>query len=152
MKAKDIMETNVISVSEDTSVEEMANILTDNNISGVPVLNEECRVVGIVSQKDIIYKDVEPRFPPVAEILGGLIYLGGVKHYNEELKKLVATTAEEIMTKEVITAYENDEIGEIAELMVENDINRIPVLHDDGRLAGIISRADIVKYIAGGNY
>ncbi len=148
MKAKDIMSREVVTISRIASIHEIAEILTKNNISGVPVVNEGNRVVGIVSQNDILYKDVEPRFPPTAEILGGLIYLGGVRHYNEELKKLVATTAEEIMTEDVITAYEDDSVEEIAGLMVENNINRIPVLDSEGKLAGIVSRADIVKYIA----
>lgn len=148
MTAKDIMSKEVITIVADTSIEEVARLLTTNNISGVPVLDEKSRVVGIVTQKDILYKDIEPHFPAYAEILGGFIYLGGVKHYNEELKKLVATKAEEIMTKNVITVYETEDIKEIAELMVKNNINRIPVLDEKGKLSGIISRADIVKYIA----
>ncbi len=150
MVARDIMSKDVVTVRPDASIQEIAKLLTENNISGLPVINEESRVLGIVSQKDILYKDVEPHFPPVAEILGGLIYLGGVRHYNEELKKLVATTAEEVMTCDVVVAYENDTVEEIASLMVENDINRIPVLDEEGKIAGIISRADIIKYIAKG--
>ena len=146
MKAKDIMSANVFSVNRDTTIEEIAHILADNNISGVPVLDDG-RVVGMVSQKDLLYKDVEPRFPAVVEILGGLIFLQGAKQYNEELRKLVATKAEDIMSKEVITVDGDAPVEKVARLMVERDVNRIPVV-EDKRLAGIISRADVVKYIA----
>lgn len=149
MKARDIMSTNVITIKKDTTVEEIAKVLTDNNISGVPVVDDDNRVIGMVTQKDLLYKEVEPRFPPVVELLGGLIFLKGVKHYNEELKKLVGTKAEDIMTKNVITVNMDTEIERIAELMVENDINRIPVI-DNKKLMGIVSRADIIKFIADG--
>jgi CBS domain-containing protein len=147
MKAKDIMSVNVITVRSDTSVEDIAHILTENNISGVPVVNDDSRVIGMVSEKDLLYKDVEPRFPAAVEILGGLIFLKGVRQYSEELKKLVATSAKDIMTEQVVTVEENTEVEKIAALMVEKDINRIPVLRD-GKLAGIVSRADVVRYIA----
>jgi CBS domain-containing protein len=147
MKAKEIMSQNVITIGKDTTIEEIAHLFIEKNISGVPVVDRENKVIGMVTQKDLLYKDVEPHFPPVLEILGGLIFLGGVKHYNEELKKLVATKAEDIMTAKVISIDEEEDVERVAELMVEKDINRIPVLRD-GKLVGIIGRSDMVKYIA----
>jgi CBS domain-containing protein len=147
MKAKEIMSQNVITIGKDTTIEEIAHLFIEKNISGVPVVDSENKVIGMVTQKDLLYKDVEPHFPPVLEILGGLIFLGGVRHYNEELKKLVATKAEDIMTEKVVSIDEEAEVERAAELMVEKDINRIPVLKD-GNLVGIIGRSDMVKYIA----
>lgn len=147
MKAKEIMSTDVLTVKRDATIEEIARVLTDNNISGVPVVNDNNQIIGIVTEKDLLYKDVEPHFPPVVEILGGMIFLKGVKHYNEELRKLVATRAEDIMTKHVITVDEETVVEKVAELMAEKDVNRIPVVRN-GNLVGIISRSDIVRYIA----
>ena len=147
MKAKDIMSTNVYTIEKNTTIEEIAHILTDKKISGVPVVGSDNSIIGMVTQKDILYKDIKPRFPAVVELFGGFIFLHGVKHYNEELKKLVGTKAEDIMTTNVITVDEETEVEKVAELMVEKDINRIPVLKD-GKLTGIVGRADIVKYIA----
>jgi len=147
MKAKEIMNKDVITIRKDSTIEEIAKLLTDNKISGVPVVDEESHIIGMVTQKDLLYKDVEPRFPAFIQILGGYIYLDGVKEYNEELKKLVATTADQIMTHKVVTVGLDAEVEEIAKLMVEKNINRIPVV-DEGKLAGIISRADIVKYLS----
>jgi CBS domain-containing protein len=147
MKAKDIMSKDVITVRKDTTVEEIAHLLSEKNISGVPVVDEEGKVIGMVTEKDLLYKDIEPHFPPVVEILGGLIFLKGVKQYNEELRKLVATKAEEIMTKKVVTVELDTEVERIAELMIEKDINRIPVV-DKLKVVGIVSRADVVRYIS----
>lgn len=147
MLAREIMSSEVITVKGDATIEEIAHLLTEKDISGVPVVDDNGLILGMVTEKDLLYKDVEPRFPPVVELLGGLIFLKGVKHYNEELKKLVATKAEDIMTKNIVTVNGGMKVEKVAELMVEKDINRIPVV-EEGKLVGIISRADIVRYIA----
>ncbi len=146
MKAKEIMSKDVVVINTETTIEEIAHILVDKNISGLPVVDAENKVVGIVTERDILYKDIEPRFPPVVELLGGLVFLGG-KHYNDELKKLVATKAKDIMKKHVITVSEDTDVTKVAEIMIEKGINRIPVV-SGGKLAGIISRSDLVKFIA----
>ncbi len=148
MKAKDIMSKEVITVFSDNSIEELAKILIENNVSGVPVIDKDNKVVGIVTEKDIMYRDTEPRFPPVVEILGALIYLGGVKEYNDQLKKILATNVAELMTKNVISVYEDYDIKNVVDLMLKNNINRVPVLNSEQKLCGIISRADIVRSIA----
>ncbi|MCR4437153.1 MAG: CBS domain-containing protein [Clostridiales bacterium] len=147
MKAKDIMSADVFTVKKDTSVGEIAHLLTEKNISGVPVVDDRGAVVGMVTQRDLLYKDVEPRFPAVAQILGGTLFLQGAAHYNEELRKLAAVKAEDLMTKRVFTVEEDTEVKRVAELMVEREINRVPVTRN-GKLTGIISRADIVRNIA----
>ena len=148
MLAKDIMSKRVITVFSDTSVEELAGILTSNNISGAPVVDKEGHVIGIVTEKDIMYKNSEPKLPPVADLLGAHIYLGGIKKYNEQLKKILASNVGELMTKEVVTVNEDTDIREIAELMLTNNINRVPVLDKSNKLRGIIGRTDIVRAIS----
>ena len=148
MNAKEIMSKNVITVLPDHSIEELAKILTDNNISGVPVVDKDNNVIGIVTEKDILYKGTEPRFPPVAEILGAHVYLGGVKKYNTQLKKVLATSVAELMTEDVICTHEDDDMKKVVDLMIKNNINRLPVLDSDNKLCGIIGRTDIVKYLA----
>lgn len=147
MKVGEIMSTKVVTVKVGTTIEEVARLLAEKNISGVPVVDEKGKLAGIVTHKDLLYKDMEPRLPAAVEILGGVIYLRGVHRYNEELKKLVATKVEDIMTKDVATAREDAEIEEVARLMVDRGVNRIPVVRE-GALVGIVGRADIVTYIA----
>ena len=148
MNAKEIMSKEVITVFPESSIEELAKLLTGNNISGVPVVDKDKKVIGIVTEKDILYKGTEPRFPPVAEILGAHVFLGSVKKYNTQLKKVLATSVAELMTEDVITTNEDDDIKKIVELMINNNINRLPVLDSENRLCGIISRTDIVKYMS----
>lgn len=144
MIAKDIMSTNVVTIKKDLTIEQIAKVLTEKNISGVPVVDENDKIIGIVTKKDLIYKDLEPRFPSYIEVLGGIFFINGVKHYEEELKKLVATKAEDIMTNKVVTITEDEDVKTIAELMVEKSINRLPVVKD-GKIIGIVSRGDLVK-------
>jgi CBS domain-containing protein len=148
MKARDIMSKNVITVFPENTVEELAKILTNNSISGVPVIDKDKKVVGIVTEKDLIYRDAELRFPAVVELLGAHIYLAGVKEYNDRLKKILATNVADLMTKKVICVYEDYDIKAVVDLMLKNNINRVPVLDREDKLTGIISRADIVRSIA----
>jgi len=144
MIAKDIMSTNVITVGKETIIHDIAKLLTDKNISGVPVVDDSNNILGIITKNDLIYKDVEVKPPTYFEVLGGVFYLESIKHYEEKLKKFLANKAEDIMTEDVITITEDTDIKTIAGIMVEKRVNRLPVMKD-GKLIGIISRGDIVK-------
>ena len=147
MNVKDIMVKDVITINEEATIKEIADLLVEKNISGVPVIDKSNKVVGMVTHKDLLYKDIEPKYPAGFEILGAFISLKGVKTYNEELRKLIATEASQIMTKNVITINENATIEKAAEIMVEKNVSKIPVV-DNGKLVGLLSRADVVKYIS----
>lgn len=147
MTVKEIMTSNVITIKRNSTIEEIAHILTENNISGVPVVDDEGRVVGIVTGRDLLYKDLEPRFPAVLEILGGFVFLSGVREHNKELRKVTAIKAEDIMTSSVITVDGGASVEKAASIMAQKNINRVPVV-DNGKLVGIVSRHDVVRYIA----
>lgn len=142
--AKDIMTKKVITVKPHTKVEEIAKILSENNISGVPVVNEDNEVVGIVSEGDLIYQDKKLHMPSFIQILGGIIFLESMKAFEKELKKIIGYKAEDIMEKDVITVAEDTPVDEIATIMIEKRVNRVPVVHN-GKIAGIVARADIVR-------
>ncbi len=146
MKAKEIMSKDVISVHKDTTIKEIAKVLIDNKISGVPVIDEGGNLVGMVSEGDLLHKETSPRLPDVVNILGAIIYYNGVQRYNEDFKKLIAEQAESIMTKKVITVSEETEVDAIAKLMLEHGIKRVPVMNGR-KMVGIISRADIIKLL-----
>ncbi|MCG9969858.1 CBS domain-containing protein [Pelotomaculum terephthalicicum JT] len=141
------MNKNVITVQEDAAIEEVAGILTENNISGAPILNKEGNLVGIVTEEDLLHKETNPRTPGFLNILGAFIYINGLERYREDFKKLAAQRASEIMTTDVITVGGDIEIERVAALMVDNDINRVPVVENNS-VIGIISRADIIKTLA----
>lgn len=148
MTAKDIMKSEVFTISEDASVQELAKLLAKKKISGAPVVDDQHRVVGIVSEGDLVSQDADIHFPHYIELLGNIIYLESVKKYEERLEKAAASSVRDIMTTDVVTVQKDAEIDEIATLITERQVNRLPVLDGD-ILIGIITRADVVRAMAG---
>lgn len=144
MQAKDIMSTNLVTVEPGATIREVAAALIEHRISGVPVVDKAGRLLGIVSEGDLMRKELTPRLPDAVNILGAIIYYHGVARYREDFKKLMAGTACEIMTKKVVSVSEDAEIEFVGKCMLEHGIKRVPVLRD-GRLVGLISRADLIK-------
>lgn len=144
MLAKDIMTTDVFTVGPNDTVEKVIKILIENKISGVPVINEKREVIGVVSEGDLLIRNQKLRPPAFIQILGGTIYLDDPEDFKEELKKAFAYKIEDIMTAVPATVEEDTPVDEIASIMSEEGINRVPVVRDD-RLVGIVTRADIIK-------
>jgi CBS domain-containing protein len=148
LKAKDIMSKELIVFKKDTSVKEAARILTEKGIGGAPVVNEEGKLVGIVTEADLIMQDIKLHFPTYLHLLDGYVYLPGSLHrFEEELRKAIGADVGDVMTKEVITVSPEVEIEDIATLMVKKDVGRVPVI-DGEKLVGIITKGDIVKSLA----
>ncbi|MDO5707948.1 MAG: CBS domain-containing protein [Andreesenia angusta] len=146
--AKDIMETAVITVAPQTSIKELAEVLTKNKISGVPVVESNYKLVGIVTEGDLLHKEVTPSVPmSYAPVFGGLASLKDFEKYKDDVKKLSAMTAEEIMTTKLFTVSEDADIRLISSIMMNNNINRVPVVAGD-KLVGIVSRSDVIKTLA----
>lgn len=145
--AKDIMTTDVITVDPETSVKEAANIMSENDISGLPVV-QNGELVGIVTENDLIIKDKKLHFPEYINVIGGIIYLESYKKFEEEFKKFIAVKVGELMTEDVITASPNEPIEDLATIMHQENINRLPVVDNSGQLIGIVTRGNIVKHIA----
>lgn len=150
-QVKDIMTTEVITVSTGDSVELCAKLMQENNISGLPVLNEGGRVSGIVTEGDLIRRASRVKAPGYLEILGGLIYLGSPKKFVEELQRAMSLEAGQLMSKNLVTVTPGDTVEKAATIMVEKKISRLPVLDESGKLVGIISRRDIMGSLYSGN-
>lgn len=148
MLAKDIMTTDVVIVKKDDTVEDVIKLLTEKKISGVPVVNDANEVVGIVSEGDLIVRSQKLHVPSYIQILGGVIYLDDPEDFREELKKAVAYQVADVMTEDPVTIAEDLSVEEIATIMADSGINRLPVVSDDKKLIGIVSRADIVRSLA----
>ena len=113
MKAKDIMTHDPITIGPKTNIREIAEILTTHNISGLPVVGEDGAVLGIVSEGDLMRKEIAPKTPDVLSILGAIIYYNGLKEYQQAFRKMSATTAEEIMTDRVVTVQQHEEVSQV---------------------------------------
>lgn len=146
MKAKDIMARNIITVHKNATIKDIAKVLIDHSISGVPVVDDTGVLIGIVSEGDLLRKETNPRLPNYVNFFGAVIYYNGVDRYHEDFKKLLAGNAASIMTEKVFSVSEETEINYIAQLMLEHGIKRVPVVKDS-KVVGIISRSDIIKML-----
>lgn len=145
LTARDLMSTDVKTVRPFTSLQEIAELMATHHISGVPVVDHEGRVLGMVTEADLIDEHKrEAAIPrtalyglfPIPDELTLEAFRGGMK-----------LQAQQVMSKPAITAGEETTIHELADLMVRRRVNRIPIVRD-GRLVGIVSRGDIVRALA----
>jgi CBS domain-containing protein len=141
MSVRDVMTRTVVSVQRGTPLKDVAHLLIDNGISAVPVVDVHGAVVGVVSEADLLIKEQGAdaiHHRPLAR------FLGESADARAQLVKLRAITAGEAMTAPAITITSGRSISEAAATMVARRVNRLPVV-DDGRLVGIVSRADLVR-------
>ncbi|HEY8497427.1 MAG TPA: CBS domain-containing protein [Limnochordales bacterium] len=146
MQAKDIMQRNVRTIGPDATVAEVAAILAEAGYSGLPVVDEENRVIGIVTEADLLVRAKRLNLPTFFPFLGGVIFLENPRRFEEELRKATAVRVREVMTTDVVTVSEDTPVQDVATLMVEHRINRVPVVRD-GRLVGLITRDDIIRAV-----
>jgi CBS domain-containing protein len=137
MKVEDLMTGDVRTVSPDTSLKDVAEVLSGNRVSGLPVVDADGRVLGVVSEADILRKE-QGRGGRRGGVLGWLL------DHDEPDPRLEARTAGEAMTSPALTIEPGRPAAEAARLMVEKQINRLPVVAE-GRLVGIVTRADLVR-------
>lgn len=147
MKAKDIMNKDVISVRAEDKVEDLVKILLNSGISGVPVVDDQGSVVGIVSEADLIYPEKSLHLPAFIPILDGIVFLESFKKLEKEIRKMTAYKIKDVMNKNVITVKEDTEVERVVNILLDKKINRVPVVDDDNKLVGIITRSNILRHI-----
>jgi CBS domain-containing protein len=144
----DVMTTNVITVSPDTSVQEVAKILSERNISGVPVVDAQNRLVGIVSEGDLLHRvETGTDRRTGRRRSWWLDTVGSDEELARAYVKSHGRTTKEVMTSEVTSVGETTELADIANLLETRRIKRVPVVRD-GKLVGIVSRANLVRALA----
>ena len=142
-----IMTTDVVTVHPDTTVHQIARLMSDHDIGGVPVVDDNDQVLGVVTELDMIVRNTRFKVPNFIMILDSIIYLETPHHFRERLEHMMGVTAQEIMTKPAVTIAPDAGIEKLAEVMVGRRMNPIPVV-EAGRLVGIISRSDIIRLMA----
>jgi CBS domain-containing protein len=140
----DVMVTDVVTVTPDMGVKEFAELLREKRIGGAPVVDADGRLVGIVSEGDLMALDADLHFPHYIQFLDSVIYLESAKKFEERLKKAVAATVADIMTDEVKTVRPDDPVRKAATLMSDHRFDRVPVV-DGGKVVGIVGRHDVLK-------
>ncbi|MBW1636531.1 MAG: CBS domain-containing protein [Deltaproteobacteria bacterium] len=147
LKASDIMTPSVITVTTETSVKELAGILTSNNISGAVVVDRKKKVIGVVTGSDLIFQNKQLHIPAVLAILDSYFFLESPDKMGQEMQKMAGATVGDIFSKKIITVQEDTTIADIATIMSEQHLHTLPVLKDD-ILVGVIGKKDIIKTIA----
>ncbi len=144
MKVSELMTRDVMTIPPDMNVREAAKVLFDKQISGLPVVDENRKVVGMITEKEII----NMALPKFAEELGDFDVVLNEEPFHKKLAEADKIKVREIMRREVLCTGEDVSVAEVARLMIAKKQRRIPVLDKDKKLVGIIARADIVKKIA----
>src|SRR5437762_521678 len=144
MRAMDVMTSRVITVGENATVPEAAKLLAEHGISAVPVVDRENRVIGMVSEGDLLHRaetGTERRRSWWLDMVASTNRLAGeyVKSHSGEVR--------DVMTRDVISVTEETPVADIAILLETNRVKRVPVLCD-GKLVGIVSRANLVRALA----
>lgn len=140
------MSRDVITVTPETSVKELATLLTDKNISGVPVVDKTGKIIGVVTESDLIDQNKKVHIPTVVSILDSFIYLESPDRMEQEMRKIAGSVVNDIYTKDVQTVSPDTTVDELATIMSEQNIHTLPVVDED-KLVGIIGKRDIIRTI-----
>lgn len=147
MKIKNIMTEDVVTVKEEDTLEKVAKLLSEKHLSGLPVLDEEGKLSGIITEGDLIRRSAKVPTPAYLELLGGIIYLDNPNKFFEDVKKAMGLIVKEVMTRDVKTIGPEETVEEAANVLVHQKIKRLPVLDEEGNLIGIVARRDIMEHL-----
>jgi CBS domain-containing protein len=146
--AKDIMTREVITISPDTDIAQVAKLLLAKRINGIPVVNDTGELLGILCQSDLIIQQKNIPIPSLFTLLDGYIPLTSSKKLDREVDKIMATKAADAMTANPITVDSDTSIETVATLMVDNNFHTLPVV-DGGELVGVVGKEDVLKTLTG---
>jgi len=142
--AKEIMTTEVITLTRDTDIAQAAKVLLDNGINGAPVVDEENRLLGILCQSDLVVQQKRLPIPTLFTLLDGYVSLTSTKQMEQQIRKISALTVGEAMTPHPVSITPETQLETIAGLMVDSNFHTLPVVEND-RVVGIIGKEDVLR-------
>lgn len=148
MPVKDIMTKKVVTVTANMEIEKLAKLFVKKNISGAPVVDKKGKLLGLVREEGLIFKDKKVHLPTFISLSLGFLTLGA-NRYREEFKKIAASKVADIMEKDVVTVSPDTDIDDLATMMIETENYYFPVV-EKKKLVGVITKKDIVRAIAKG--
>ena len=144
LTAKDIMTKDVITVTEETPVKEVARIFLEKGINGLPVMSMEGKVLGVVTNNDLVDQSKRLHIPTVISLFDAVVYQKSDKKFKKDLEKMTASLVKDIYTPDPITAKPDDTIEDLATIMAEKKVHTLPVV-EKGKLVGIVGKMDIIR-------
>lgn len=144
----DVMSSDPILVSPETPLKEAIQILAEKRISGLPVVNDAGKLVGIISETDLMWQETGVTPPAYIMFLDSVIYLQNPATYDRDLHKALGQTVGEVMSKHPLTITPDKSLKEAAKMIQEHKVHRLPVLDNVGKVIGILTRGDIIRTMA----
>ena len=151
IKARDIMTKDVITVTEQDTLQDVIELLSRHRFGGLPVIDENNRLIGIISVTDIVHYSEKIDVVPLVNLSGWVsphADMNSLFYLRKGQDALHYTLVGDIMRRKIFTAKEDEPLNEIARLMKRRRINRVPIVDDNYKLVGIVTRSDIVKGIS----
>jgi CBS domain-containing protein len=142
--AAEIMNRDVPTVSPEDEARRAIDLLAKTDMGAIAVVDDDRRVVGIVSESDLILSDEESdlHLPHYLNIMGGIVFVGSMKGFEERLEKAFATKVSELMTPDPIVVHDYESADRVAKKIADSHHNHLPVVDADGRFVGMVTRAD----------
>ena len=138
------MARDVPSVHPSDDARTAIDLLSKTDLGAIPVVDNDNKLVGIVSESDLILSEEESdlHLPHYLNIMGGIVFVGSMKGFEERLEKAFATEVSELMTADPIVAHDYESADRVAKKIADKHHNHLPVVDSDGYLAGMVTRAD----------
>ncbi|PLX38821.1 MAG: hypothetical protein C0608_12005 [Deltaproteobacteria bacterium] len=143
-KVREFMTGDVLTVMPTTPVGELAKLFLDTGVSGFPVVDENKRLVGVVSERDLIHRDQKLHIPTFFTLFDSVFSFGANKKLEEEMRVVAASTVGDIM-KEAVTVSPDATHSDVATLMGDSGAYTLPVVDENGDIIGIVGKRDIIK-------
>jgi CBS domain-containing protein len=147
LSARDIMTKKVLTVSPETSISELSKTLENRKIGGLPVVDKDGRLVGVITQSDLVDRARDLELPPAINILDFHFYLQIPSHLLQRVEKMLGTTVGDCMSPNPVTVVPDTPVTKIAALMAKQKVHTIPVLEGE-KLVGVIGKMDLVRAMA----
>lgn len=143
-----VMTSNPVTVKPETPLKEAIEILVTKKISGLPVVDDSDKLIGVISETDLTWQETGVEPPPYIMILDSIIYLENPARYEKEIHKALGQTVKEVMSDKPISVKPTQTIKEAANLMHHKKIRRLPVVDSHGKVIGILTQGDIIRMMA----
>jgi CBS domain-containing protein len=145
LTVRDIMDPDPVSVTVADSVELVLHTMHEHELSGVPVVNEGGRCVGIITDADLVLSEEQGdlHLPHYFELFGGVVFLEPLRRFDQRLRKAFSSSARDLMTEDPVTIEADEPVEHAARLIAERKHNRLPVI-EHGRLVGVVTRIDVL--------
>lgn len=150
LTARDIMTPHPLSVTVGTKVTEAARLMLDHHFNGLPVVEQDGTLRGVLSQSDLVMQHKKLSLPSYFVILDAIIPLGSTKKVEEDMKRMAAVRVEDAMSGSPRTVTPDASLEDIATLMVDDKFYTLPVV-DDGKLVGVVGKEDVLRTLLGGS-